>query len=56
MQIGPADPACANPHEHPPPTTAEEVLEHFDGLLDAVIDGGPCRHGSSSTVVRVTDG
>lgn len=45
----------ANPHDQPAPTTADQVLEHFDGLLDAVIDGGPCRHGRSSTVVRVTD-
>ncbi len=34
--------------------TAEEVMTHFDGLLDAVIDGGRCRHGKASTVVRAT--
>lgn len=35
--------------------TAQEVLAHFDGLLDMVIDSGPARHGRSSTVVRVVD-
>jgi L-threonylcarbamoyladenylate synthase len=35
--------------------TADEVLEHFEGLLDAVIDAGPARHGRPSTVVRVVD-
>ena len=33
--------------------TADEVLAHFDGVLDAVIDGGPCRHGAASSVARV---
>ena len=36
-----------------PATTADEVLAHFDGVLDAVIDGGPCRHGTGSSVARV---
>lgn len=43
----------ANPSGAEPATTAQRVLEHFDGLLDAVIDGGESRHGTSSTVVRV---
>lgn len=39
----------------PPATDAETVLEHYEGLLDTVIDAGPCRHGKLSTVVRVVD-
>jgi hypothetical protein len=35
--------------------TAEEVSAHFDGLLDVVVDGGRCRHGRPSTVVRSVD-
>lgn len=46
----------ANPTGMPPPRSADEVLEHFDGLIDAVLDAGPARHGTSSTVVRVDDG
>jgi tRNA threonylcarbamoyl adenosine modification protein (Sua5/YciO/YrdC/YwlC family) len=48
--------SSANPSGAPPATTAEEVTAHFDGVLDAVIDGGPCRHANASTVVRVDDG
>ncbi len=33
--------------------TADQVLAHFDGVLDAVLDGGPCRHGAPSSVARV---
>lgn len=39
-----------------PATTAEEVIANFDGLLDVVIDAGPCRHAKASTVVRVVGG
>ena len=46
----------ANPSGKNEATTADEVMEHFDGVLDLVIDGGPCRHAKSSTVVRVGDG
>jgi L-threonylcarbamoyladenylate synthase len=34
--------------------TGEEVMADFDGLLDVVVDGGRCRHGKPSTVVRAT--
>ena len=45
----------ANRSGHVSPTTAEHVAEEFgDGLL--VIDGGPCRGGLESTVVRVSKG
>lgn len=38
-----------------PATDAQQVLEHFDGLVDVVIDGGPARHSAASTVVRTHD-
>lgn len=38
-----------------PATNAKDVAETFDGLLDLVIDGGPCRHQVASTVVRVSE-
>ncbi len=43
----------ANPSDQPPARTATQVLAYFDRVLDAVIDGGPCRHGKGSSVVRV---
>lgn len=36
------------------PTTAEHVRQSFPGLR--VLDGGPCRVGIESTVVRIVDG
>lgn len=41
----------ANLFGHVSPTTAEHVLADLDGRIDAVLDGGPCRHGLESTVV-----
>jgi tRNA threonylcarbamoyl adenosine modification protein (Sua5/YciO/YrdC/YwlC family) len=38
-----------------PASSADQVLEHFDGLVDIVIDGGPARHSEASTVVRTRD-
>jgi len=43
----------ANPSGKTPATDAEGVLAYFQGQLDAVVDAGPSRLGSSSTVVRV---
>jgi len=43
----------ANPSGRPPATTPDEVIESFDGQIAAVLDGGPCRLGAPSTVVRV---
>ncbi len=43
----------ANPSGTDPARTADEVLEQFDGILDAIVDGGPCRHGAASSVVRI---
>jgi len=42
----------ANPSGRPPATSAQEVLAAFDGLIAAVLDGGPARVGVASTVVR----
>lgn len=35
-----------------PATDAAGVLAQLDGRLDMVLDGGPCRYGRSSTVVK----
>ena len=37
------------------PTTAEHVAEQLGDRIDLILDGGPCRVGIESTVVRVTD-
>ncbi len=47
--------SSANPSGGEAAVTAEEVLAHFDQVLDLVIDGGRCRHANSSTVVRADD-
>jgi len=44
----------ANLSGRPPATTAPDVLEVFDGLVAAVLDGGPVRLAVASTVVRVS--
>ena len=41
----------ANSFGRPSPTTAAHVLEDLDGRIDALVDGGPTRHGVESTVV-----
>lgn len=41
----------ANAFGRPSPTTAAHVLEDLDGRIDAIVDGGPTRHGVESTVV-----
>ena len=55
-----ADVAAAAPSANesggPPATSAEQVLEVFDGRIAAVVDGGPVRLGHSSTVIRLTRG
>lgn len=48
--------SSANPSGSPAAVTAEEIREQFDGLLDAIVDGGPCRLGTASTVVRAHGG
>jgi L-threonylcarbamoyladenylate synthase len=41
----------ANRSGRPSPTTAAHVLADLDGVIDAVLDGGPTRIGLESTVV-----
>ena len=43
----------ANPSGKPSPKTAGQVLEYFDGKIDAVIDGGECGIGTESTIVTL---
>jgi L-threonylcarbamoyladenylate synthase len=44
----------ANPSGLPPARTAEEVAAYFPGGLGLIIDGGPARTESPSTVLDVT--
>jgi len=48
---GPLVAPSANLSGRPSSTTAEHVLEDFEGKIAAVIDGGPCLHGMESTVI-----
>ncbi|SEW39007.1 translation factor SUA5 [Cognatiyoonia koreensis] len=41
----------ANPSGRVSPTTADHVIQGLDGLIDAVLDGGPCGVGVESTIV-----
>ncbi len=42
----------ANLSGRPSPTTAGHVLHDLDGRIPMIIDGGPCRVGLESTVIR----
>lgn len=44
----------ANPSGLPSPKTAGEVLQYFDGAIEAVIDGGACELGLESTVLDLS--
>jgi L-threonylcarbamoyladenylate synthase len=44
----------ANPFGYVSPTRAEHVLDQLGGLVDVVLDGGPCRVGVESTIVSLT--
>lgn len=46
----------ANISGKPSPTEAQHVLDDFDGRIEAVIDGGPCRVGIESTVLDLSGG
>lgn len=46
----------ANISTRPSPTTADDVLHDMNGKIYAVIDGGPCRIGVESTIIRVQNG
>jgi len=49
---GPVVAASANPAGDPSPRTAAAVLKALDGRVEMVIDSGPTRYGSDSTIVR----
>lgn len=44
----------ANPSRKPSAKTAKAAECYFSGKVDMIIDGGPCAHGASSTVVDMT--
>ena len=44
----------ANRSGRPPATTPAEVLEQFNGRIDVLVDAGPTRLRTASTVVRAT--
>ncbi len=44
----------ANRSGRPSPTTAQHVLEDFNGRIPMVLDGGPVRIGLESTIVDLT--
>jgi len=44
----------ANISGMPPAATADEVLTSLGEEIDIVLDGGPCKSGKESTVIRVT--
>jgi len=43
----------ANKHDSPPCVDAQEVLKHFDGEVDLILDGGTC-NATVSTVLDLT--
>jgi protein-tyrosine phosphatase len=43
----------ANVTGQTPPIDARQVIERFAGQIEMVLDGGPCKYGKSSTVVRL---
>lgn len=44
----------ANPSGEESPKTAQKVMEYFDGVIDAVIDGGECGIGRESTLIDMS--
>ena len=46
----------ANTAGKPPAVDADQVLGYLSGQIDLLLDAGPCRHGESSTVVKVDKG
>ncbi|MDP6959166.1 MAG: L-threonylcarbamoyladenylate synthase [Planctomycetota bacterium] len=45
----------ANYKGEPPATDAARVRDRFDGKIDWILDGGPCRFSTASTIVRVRE-
>ena len=46
----------ANLSTKPSGTCVEDILEEFEGKVDFIVDGGKCKIGIESTVVKVIDG
>ena len=44
----------ANPSGRESPLTALQVVACFDGKIEAIIDGGPCRVGTESTIIDMS--
>ena len=44
----------ANPSGAASPQNIKEVLRYFDGLIEAVVDGGQCDIGTESTVIDLS--
>jgi len=56
-QVGkPIAAPSANPSGKISPTNAQHVFTGLDGLIEAVLDGGPCPVGLESTIVGLKDG
>lgn len=53
---GPVAAPSANRSGAVSPTEASHVLADLSGRINAVIDGGPCRHGIESTIVSTQGG
>lgn len=45
----------ANPSGESSPLSARQVLDYFDGKIDAVVDGGECSVGRESTVLDMSE-
>lgn len=45
----------ANPSGMPSPKSAQEVLDYFDGVIEAVLDGGVCGIGRESTILSMAE-
>ena len=45
----------ANSSGKPSPTTAQHVYDDMEGKIPLVLDGGECRVGVESTVIKITD-
>lgn len=44
----------ANPSDQPSPKNAVKVMEYFDGVIEAVVDGGECGIGRESTLMDMS--
>lgn len=57
--ISAAETAIAAPSANlsgtPSPTTAAHVIDDMDGRVDLIIDGGACKFGLESTIVKIND-